>query len=146
MISPSSSGWDSMLGLGSIPAWGTKIPQACSVAKIIKTIIIIVISSSRHKKTGFPSGFKGKESTSHAGATGNTGLIPGSERSPGGAHSKPLQSSCLENLTDWGAWWANSPWGHKESDKWNSLAQHGTSRQLKKKRGCWVRVPWWLRW
>ena len=45
-----------MLGLGSIPAWRTKIPQACSVAKIIITIIIIIISSSRHKKTGFPSG------------------------------------------------------------------------------------------
>ena len=60
MISPSSSGWNSMLGLGSIPAWGTMIPQACSVAKIIITIIIIVISSSRHKKTGFPSGSKVK--------------------------------------------------------------------------------------
>ena len=46
-----------MLGLGSIPAWRTKIPQACSVAKIIITIIIIIIiSSSRHKKTGFPRG------------------------------------------------------------------------------------------
>ena len=61
-------------------------------------------------------------------------MILGSERSPGGMHSKPLQSSCLENLTDRGAWWANSPWGHKESDKRNSLAQHGTSRQLGKKK------------
>ena len=45
------------------------------------------------------------------------GLIPGSERSPGGAHDKPLQYSCLENLTDQKFWWANSPWGHKESEK-----------------------------
>ena len=32
-------------------------------------------------------------------------LIPGSERSPGGGHSNPLQYSCLENPMDGGAWW-----------------------------------------
>ena len=39
-----------------------------------------------------------------AGATRDTGLIPGSGRSPGGGHSNPLQDSCLENPTDRGAW------------------------------------------
>ena len=34
------------------------------------------------------------------------GLIPESGRSPGGRHGKPLQYSCLENLTDRGAWQA----------------------------------------
>ena len=37
---------------------------------------------------------------------GDTGSIPGSGRSPGGGHSKPLQYSCLENPIDRGALWA----------------------------------------
>ena len=32
------------------------------------------------------------------------GLIPGSGRSPGGGHGKPLQCSCLENPMHRGAW------------------------------------------
>ena len=37
---------------------------------------------------------------------GDVGLIPGSGRSPGGGHDKPLQYFCLENLTGGGLWWA----------------------------------------
>ena len=37
---------------------------------------------------------------------GDSGSIPGSDRSPGGGHSSSLQSSCLENPSDRGAWWA----------------------------------------
>ena len=37
----------------------------------------------------------------------NAGLIPGLERSSGGGHGNPLQSSCLENSMDRGAWLAN---------------------------------------
>ena len=40
----------------------------------------------------------------NAGDVRGTGLIPGSGRSPGGGHGNPLQSSCLENPTDRGAW------------------------------------------
>ena len=36
----------------------------------------------------------------------DVGLIPGSERSPGGGRGNPLQYSCLENPLDKGAWWA----------------------------------------
>ena len=36
----------------------------------------------------------------------NVGLIPGSDRSPGGGHGSPLQYSCLENPMDRGVWWA----------------------------------------
>ena len=32
------------------------------------------------------------------------GLIPGSERSPGGRHGNPLQHPCLDNPMDRGAW------------------------------------------
>ena len=36
----------------------------------------------------------------------DSGLIPGSERSPEGGHGNPLQYSCLENPMDRGAWQA----------------------------------------
>ena len=42
---------------------------------------------------------------------GDTGSIPGSERSPGEGNGYPFQYSCLENSTDTGAWQS-----HKESD------------------------------
>ena len=41
-----------------------------------------------------------------AGDVRNTDSIPRSGRSPGGVHGNPLQYSCLENLTDRGAWQA----------------------------------------
>ena len=47
-----------------------------------------------------------KNSPSNAGEIRDEGLIPGSERSPGGGHGNPLQHSCLENPTDRGAWQA----------------------------------------
>ena len=37
---------------------------------------------------------------------GDASAIPGSGRSPGGGNDNPLQSSCLENPTARGAWWA----------------------------------------
>ena len=37
---------------------------------------------------------------------GDTGLTPGSGRSPGGGNGNPLQYTCLENPTDRGAWQA----------------------------------------
>ena len=39
-----------------------------------------------------------------AGDVRDTGLIPGSGRSPGEGNSNPLQYSCLENPVDIGAW------------------------------------------
>ena len=42
----------------------------------------------------------------NAGDIKDVGLIPGSERYPGGGPGNPLQYSCLENPTDRGAWWA----------------------------------------
>ena len=37
---------------------------------------------------------------------GDMGLIPGSERFPGGGRGNPLQYSCLENPMDGGSWQA----------------------------------------
>ena len=39
-----------------------------------------------------------------AGDLRTMGSIPGSGRSPGEGHGKPVQYSCLENPTDRGAW------------------------------------------
>ena len=62
---------------------------------------------------GFPGGSDGKESACNAG---DVGLIPGSGRSHGEGNGNPLQSSCLENFMDRGAWWATGHGVAKELD------------------------------
>ena len=52
---------------------------------------------------GFPSGSAVKDLPANAGASGDTGSIPRSGRSPKGRHGNPLQYSCLENPMDRGA-------------------------------------------
>ena len=47
-----------------------------------------------------------KNPPASAGDKSNTGLIPGSGRSPGGGHGNALQYSYLENPMDRGAWQA----------------------------------------
>jgi len=56
-----------------------------------------------------------KNLPTHAEDSGVTGLIPGIGRYPGEGNGNPLQSSCLGNLMDRGAWWAVVQ-GHKELD------------------------------
>ena len=51
---------------------------------------------------GYPGSSAGKEPTCNAG---NSGLTPGSGRSPRGGHGNPLQYSCHENPRDRGAQW-----------------------------------------
>ena len=55
---------------------------------------------------GFPGGSVVKNLLVNAGDTGDSGLIPGSGRSPGEVNGNPLQISCLDNSMDRGAWWA----------------------------------------
>ena len=54
-------------------------------------------------RNGLPKWLKGKESACNAG---DSALIPGLGRSPGGGNGNPLWYSCLENPMDRGAWWA----------------------------------------
>ena len=49
----------------------------------------------------FPGGSDSKESARN---TGDPGLIPGLEGSPGERNGSPLQYLCLENLMDREAW------------------------------------------
>ena len=46
---------------------------------------------------------------------GDTSLIPGSGRSPGGGSGNQLQYSCLENPSDRGTWWGTVLGVTKES-------------------------------
>ena len=53
----------------------------------------------------FPGGSVVKKSTCQCRrCKRDVGLIPESERSPGGGNGNPLQYSCLENCMDRGAW------------------------------------------
>ena len=45
-----------------------------------------------------------KEPACNAGDSSDTGLIPGSGRTPGGGNGNPLQYSCLENPMNRGVW------------------------------------------
>ena len=47
-----------------------------------------------------------KNPPANAGDVRDVGSIPGLGRSPGGGHGNSLQSSCLENPMDRGAWQA----------------------------------------
>ena len=62
---------------------------------------------------GFPGGSVGKNSPGNAR---DSGLIPGSGRSPGGGNGNPLRYSCLGNPTARGAWWATVHGVSKEAD------------------------------
>ena len=53
---------------------------------------------------GFPGGKVVKNQPASARDTGDSDSVPGLGRSPGGENGYPLQSSCLENSMDRGAW------------------------------------------
>ena len=59
---------------------------------------------------------QGKESACNVGDTEDTGLIPGSGRSPGEGNDNLLQYSSLENPMDRGAWQATVQGATKESE------------------------------
>ena len=73
---------------------------------------------------GFPGGSVVKNLPASAG---DTRLIPGLGRFPGGGNGNPLHYSCLENPMDKRAWQAIcSPLGHKESDTTERLKKNNT--------------------
>ena len=82
---------------------------------------------SLRTRVGLSQWLSSKESACNAGATEDMGSVPGSGRSPGG-HGNPLQYSCLENLTDRGAWWAIV---HGVTESWTQpkrLSMHALTR------------------
>ena len=70
---------------------------------------------------GFSGGSDSKESACNEG---DLGLIPGSERSPGGGRGNPFQYSCLVNPHEQRSLTGYSSWGHKELDMTEQLSTH----------------------
>ena len=60
-----------------------------------------------------------KNPPANAGDIRDSGLIPGSGRSPGGGHGIPLQYSGLGNSMDRGAWWVTV---HGVAKSWTPLS------------------------
>ena len=54
---------------------------------------------------GFPGGAVLKDPLTNTEDARNTGLSPGSVRSPGVGNGNPLHYSCLKNSRDREAWW-----------------------------------------
>ena len=89
---------------------------------------------------GLPQWLSGKQSTCNAG---DTDLIPGLGRSPGGGHGNPFQYSCLVNPMDRGAWQVTVPGVTKS---WAQLKQSSPSTKVNphhssKKSTCQSQVP-----
>ena len=64
-----------------------------------------------------------KNPPANTGDAGDTGSIPGSERSPGEGNSNPLQYSCLGNPMDRGNWQATVHGVTKDSDTTEATKQ-----------------------
>ena len=69
-----------------------------------------------------------KYSLANPGDIRDTGLLPGSGRSPGGGHGNPLQY-CLGNPMDRGVWRATVLWVAKSRTQLNSLIHTHNCRQ-----------------
>ena len=80
----------SEMNIGGSGYWGVNL-------KTIKYLI---------RRMGFPGGSDGEVSACNAG---NLDSVSGLGRSPGGGNGHPLQSSCLEDPVDRGAWPAVVP-------------------------------------
>ena len=76
-----------------------------SAIRLLISEVVDVSPAYPDSSFGLPRWLIGKKkSTCNTGDVGDTSLIPGSGRSPGGGHGNPLQYSCLESITDRGPW------------------------------------------
>ena len=75
------------------------------------------------------TGVHGSDSKESACSAGDLNSVPGSRRSLGGGHGKPLQYSCLGNSMDRGASWATVHGITKESDR--SQSNNNNSKEKK---------------
>ena len=71
------------------------------VAPALPQCSILILGS--YQAWGFTGASEVKNLAAMQVLQGDTILIPGSERSPGGGHGNPLHYSCLENPIDRGA-------------------------------------------
>ena len=80
-----------------------RVPFRLGFESFVKSWLDNRYLNSAFLLTLFPGGSDGTES---ACDSGDPGLMPGLGRSPGEGNGYPLQSSCLENSMDKGAWLA----------------------------------------
>ena len=75
----------------------------------------------------------------------DTGLIPGSGRSPGEGDGNPLQYSCLENPMVRGAWWATVHRVPKSQTELKWLSMHAPYHYVRTHEGVELGRPfYWL--
>ena len=78
--------------------------------------ILFVLQVSKPRPWSFSGGTVVKNLPANAG---DSGLIPGSGRSPGVGNGNPFQYSCLEKFMDRGAWRATV---HGVAKSWTRLS------------------------
>ena len=76
------------------------------------------------KNSGLPRNSVVKNLPANAGASGDIGWIPQSERTPGGGNGNLLQYSCLGNSMDRGAWLSIA---HRVAKGWTRVKQLNVS-------------------
>ena len=101
---------------------------------------------------GLSRWLSGKEPACHAGDVKDTGLIPGSGRSPGEGNGSPLQYSCLENpMGSEGLFIFSFPSGSAGKESTCNMEDlgliHGLGRSHGKGKGyshhnSGLRIPW----
>ena len=106
--------------------WGCKESDTTERLHFTSSYKFLIFLWREFLRPGFPGGTVIKNLPANAGAAGDLGSTPVSERSPGGGNGSPLQSSCLGNPTDRGAWQATvhrvaknrtwlSNWAHRRT-------------------------------
>ena len=95
------------------------------------------ISAPGTWNTGFPWWLSNKESACNAGATRDSGLIPGSGRSLGGGHGNLLQYSCLENPMNRGTWQTIAHRVTKSQTRLKQLSTHTCREITEEIAGSW---------
>ena len=71
-----------------------------SPSSVLRKVVVVAAVVVVLRKVGFPGCPMVKNSPTNAGDTGDGGLTPGSERSPGEGNGNPFQYSSLENPMD----------------------------------------------
>ena len=79
---------------------------------------------------GLPWWLSSKESACSTGDMGDIGSIPGLGRSLGEGNGNPFQYSCLENITDRGAWRATVHGVTKSQTQLKRLSMHVHTRGI----------------
>ena len=101
--------------------------------------------SINKQRLSFPGGSVVKNMLAEVG---DTGLIPGLRRSPGGGHGNPFQYSCKENSMDRGAWWATVHRLTKIQTQLRRISMHALLAWSSHSRTepsctCWTGSPTW---